>query len=50
MCVLQVSGLVRVNHEAVGEVIFMNPVDMMLEDCTLTFSGSGLWKGEQEYK
>lgn len=50
MCVLQVTGPVRVNREAVGEVIFSNPVNLMLKNCTLSFTGSAIWKDEVEFK
>ncbi|XP_044077572.1 protein-glutamine gamma-glutamyltransferase 5 [Siniperca chuatsi] len=37
-----VSSSARLNQEASGEVVFMNPVDETLKDCTLTLTGSGL--------
>lgn len=46
MCVFQVSSPTRWNCEASGEVVFMNPVDETLKDCTLTLTGSGLLKEE----
>lgn len=50
MCVFQVTGPVKVNCEAVGEVIFTNPVNLTLVDCTLSFTGSAIWKDEVEFK
>ncbi|XP_029990334.1 protein-glutamine gamma-glutamyltransferase E-like [Sphaeramia orbicularis] len=41
-----VFGEATVGHESSFEVAFDNPVDITLKDCTLTFSGSGLWKDE----
>ncbi|KAL3978523.1 fibroblast growth factor [Sarotherodon galilaeus] len=38
----------RVNQSAAAEVVFMNPVNKTLTDCTLTISGSGLVDGEQK--
>lgn len=34
----------RVRSEVSLEVVFLNPVKETLKDCTLTLSGSGLWK------
>lgn len=48
LCVWQVSGVPRVKQECIYKVVFMNPVDLVLTDCTLTFSGSGLLKDELE--
>ncbi|XP_035517148.1 protein-glutamine gamma-glutamyltransferase 5 [Morone saxatilis] len=44
-----VSSPVRLNREASGEVIFMNPGNETLKDCTLTLSGSGIWKDKIEF-
>ncbi|XP_037621555.1 protein-glutamine gamma-glutamyltransferase E-like [Sebastes umbrosus] len=44
-----VSGPVRVYRRAKGEVLFTNPVKETLKNCTLTLSGSGLWKDELVY-
>ncbi|XP_045885591.1 protein-glutamine gamma-glutamyltransferase 5 [Micropterus dolomieu] len=43
---ITVSSPTRLNCEASGEVVFMNPVDETLKDCTLTLTGSGLLKEE----
>ncbi|XP_038553912.1 protein-glutamine gamma-glutamyltransferase 2 [Micropterus salmoides] len=43
---ITVSSPTRWNCEASGEVVFMNPVDETLKDCTLTLTGSGLLKEE----
>lgn len=40
-------SLVSVNQSTTAEVVFMNPVNKTLTDCTLTISGSGLVDGEQ---
>ncbi|XP_070758523.1 protein-glutamine gamma-glutamyltransferase E-like [Enoplosus armatus] len=40
----------RLNSETCGEVVFMNPANETLRECTLTLSGSGLWKEDFEYK
>lgn len=48
VCVWQVSGVPRVKQECLCEVVFMNPVKLVLTNCTLTVSGSGLLKGELE--
>ncbi|XP_018533750.1 LOW QUALITY PROTEIN: protein-glutamine gamma-glutamyltransferase 2-like [Lates calcarifer] len=47
---LTVPSEVKLYREASGEVVFMNPVDETLTNCTLTFSGSGLYKEEAEIK
>ncbi|XP_072237590.1 protein-glutamine gamma-glutamyltransferase E-like isoform X1 [Leuresthes tenuis] len=44
-----VSGPGRLYSEMSAEVIFMNPVNETLKDCTLTVSGSGLFVGETTY-
>uniref|UniRef100_A0A3B4FVF1 Protein-glutamine gamma-glutamyltransferase 2 n=1 Tax=Pundamilia nyererei TaxID=303518 RepID=A0A3B4FVF1_9CICH len=36
------------NQRTVAEVVFMNPINKMLTDCTLTISGSGLMDGEEK--
>uniref|UniRef100_A0A3Q3AVZ2 Protein-glutamine gamma-glutamyltransferase 2 n=1 Tax=Kryptolebias marmoratus TaxID=37003 RepID=A0A3Q3AVZ2_KRYMA len=43
---ITVSGEGKVNHELNAEVIFMNPINETLRNCTLTLSGSGLFIGE----
>ncbi|XP_070759192.1 protein-glutamine gamma-glutamyltransferase 2-like [Enoplosus armatus] len=45
-----VPGDIRLNCQASGEVVFMNPVNETLTECTLTLSGSGLWREDLEYK
>lgn len=46
---LQISGDVKLNHEATVEVGFINPINETLKDCALTVSGSGLMQ-ENNYK
>ncbi|CAI5687210.1 unnamed protein product [Oreochromis niloticus] len=41
-------SLARVNQSTTAEVVFMNPVNKTLTDCTLTISGSGIVDGEQK--
>lgn len=48
--VLQLCSPARLNQKTAVEVVFMNPVNETLRDCTLTISGSGLVDGEEEYK
>lgn len=43
-------GRVRVGVKCVAEVVFNNPINLTLTNCTLTFSGSGLLKEEHELK
>ena len=50
MFVFQASGPGRLYSEMSAEVIFMNPANETLKDCTLTVSGSGLFVGETTYK
>ncbi|KAM3620796.1 uncharacterized protein V6R79_002047 [Siganus canaliculatus] len=45
-----VSGVVRAHHPADGEVVFTNTINQTLKNCTLTLSGSGLWKEPMEVK
>ncbi|XP_030584846.1 protein-glutamine gamma-glutamyltransferase E isoform X2 [Archocentrus centrarchus] len=40
----------RLNRRTAVEVVFMNPVNETLRECSLTISGSGLVDGEDEYK
>lgn len=47
-CVWQVSDAPRVGQECLCTVVFTNPVDLVLTDCTLTLSGSGLLRDELE--
>ncbi|XP_028430814.1 protein-glutamine gamma-glutamyltransferase 5-like [Perca flavescens] len=47
---ITVSGITRLNREAEGEVVFMNPVTETLKECTLTISRSGLLKEDIEVK
>ncbi|KAK7915681.1 hypothetical protein WMY93_011442 [Mugilogobius chulae] len=37
-------------REAIVEVSFLNPVNETLKECTLSLSGSGLWKEEQNFR
>ena len=39
---VQVNGEARVNREVVATIVFMNPVNVTLRNCTMTLSGSGL--------
>ncbi|XP_023257751.1 protein-glutamine gamma-glutamyltransferase 5-like, partial [Seriola lalandi dorsalis] len=43
------SKQVRFNQEARAEVVFMNPLEETLTDCTVTLSGSGLVREEQQF-
>ncbi|KAM7401597.1 hypothetical protein PAMP_016902 [Pampus punctatissimus] len=43
---ITVAGQARLNREANGQVIFVNPINEILKDCTLTISGSGLLREE----
>uniref|UniRef100_A0A3B4FYI7 Protein-glutamine gamma-glutamyltransferase 2 n=1 Tax=Pundamilia nyererei TaxID=303518 RepID=A0A3B4FYI7_9CICH len=45
--ILHMQNLASVNQSTTAEVVFMNPVNKTLTDCTLTISGSGLVDGEQ---
>ncbi|XP_034724646.1 protein-glutamine gamma-glutamyltransferase 5-like isoform X3 [Etheostoma cragini] len=45
---ITVSGTTKLNREAQGEVVFMNPVTETLKECTLNISGSGLLKEDIE--
>ncbi|XP_056241279.1 protein-glutamine gamma-glutamyltransferase 2 [Seriola aureovittata] len=44
------SKQVRFNQEARAEVVFMNPLEETLTDCTVTLSGSGLVREEQQFR
>ncbi|XP_043978035.1 protein-glutamine gamma-glutamyltransferase E-like isoform X1 [Gambusia affinis] len=44
---ITVSGKSKVNQELTAEVIFMNPINDTLRDCTMSLSGSGLIIGEE---
>lgn len=48
VCLLQIPGVVTMNRECWANVVFENPVDLMLTNCTLTLSGSGLLRTEIE--
>ncbi|KAM7401594.1 hypothetical protein PAMP_016899 [Pampus punctatissimus] len=43
---ITIIGQARLNREANGQVIFVNPINEILKDCTLTISGSGLLREE----
>uniref|UniRef100_UPI0037E79CDB protein-glutamine gamma-glutamyltransferase E-like n=1 Tax=Semicossyphus pulcher TaxID=241346 RepID=UPI0037E79CDB len=43
---ITISGDVRLNIPTEAEVVFKNPVNETLKDCSLTVSGSGLWRDE----
>ncbi|XP_060897697.1 protein-glutamine gamma-glutamyltransferase 5-like [Labrus mixtus] len=45
-----IFGKVKLKTPANAEISFMNPVNETLKNCTLTISGTGLWKGEYEIK
>uniref|UniRef100_UPI0037E82CE2 protein-glutamine gamma-glutamyltransferase 6-like n=1 Tax=Semicossyphus pulcher TaxID=241346 RepID=UPI0037E82CE2 len=47
---ITISGDVRLNIPTEAEVLFRNPVNETLKDCSLTVSGSGLWRDEHEFK
>lgn len=42
----QVPGEVRLNQMGMVRVVFMNPVDLTLKNCSLTLSGSGFFRHE----
>ncbi|KAM9361402.1 protein-glutamine gamma-glutamyltransferase 2-like [Symphorus nematophorus] len=44
-----VFGESRLYCESSGEVVFYNPANEMLTNCSLTLSGSGLFKEDREY-
>ncbi|XP_026162493.1 protein-glutamine gamma-glutamyltransferase 2 isoform X1 [Mastacembelus armatus] len=46
---ITVPSLIKVNREASGEVLFMNPVNELLKDCSLILSGSGLLDEEVKH-
>ncbi|XP_061584210.1 protein-glutamine gamma-glutamyltransferase E [Cololabis saira] len=43
---VSVTSESRVNLTTSAEMVFMNPIDETLRNCTLTFSGSGIFRGE----
>ncbi|CAB1441198.1 unnamed protein product [Pleuronectes platessa] len=45
---LTVSSTTRLQQETSGVLIFKNPADEMLTGCTLTLSGSGIFKKEED--
>ncbi|KAM7006492.1 protein-glutamine gamma-glutamyltransferase 5 [Tautogolabrus adspersus] len=45
-----IPGDVKLNTHTNAEIVFMNPVNEVLKDCTVTISGTGLWKKEFEVK
>ncbi|XP_070849914.1 protein-glutamine gamma-glutamyltransferase E-like [Chaetodon trifascialis] len=45
-----VFGTVRLNCKSNGEVVFKNPVNKTLKNCTMTFSGSGLFRDYTEFQ
>ncbi|XP_070815492.1 protein-glutamine gamma-glutamyltransferase 5-like [Chaetodon trifascialis] len=45
-----VFGTVRLNCKSNGEVVFKNPVNETLKNCTVTCSGSGLFRDDMEYQ
>ncbi|XP_067360806.1 protein-glutamine gamma-glutamyltransferase E-like isoform X2 [Channa argus] len=44
---MTISGEVRVNKEATVELVFKNPINETLKNCSLTVSGSGLMEEEK---
>ncbi|XP_041639554.1 protein-glutamine gamma-glutamyltransferase 5-like [Cheilinus undulatus] len=40
----------KVGESSEAEVVFMNPVNETLKNCTLTICGTGLWRTESEFK
>lgn len=42
------TDIVRVGKECLAEVIFNNPINLTLTNCTMAFSGSGLLREEYE--
>ncbi|XP_062272507.1 protein-glutamine gamma-glutamyltransferase E-like [Scomber scombrus] len=47
---IKVDGPVIVYRETTAEVLFMNPAQETLKDCVITISGSGLLRGEIEFR
>ncbi|XP_076013105.1 protein-glutamine gamma-glutamyltransferase 2 [Genypterus blacodes] len=47
---ITVIGLVRLHRPFAMEVIFMNPINDTLKDCSLTLSGSGIFRKDEEFK
>uniref|UniRef100_A0A3P9QG18 Protein-glutamine gamma-glutamyltransferase 2 n=1 Tax=Poecilia reticulata TaxID=8081 RepID=A0A3P9QG18_POERE len=43
----KVSGGSKVNQELTAEVVFTNPIDETLSDCSMSLSGSGLMIGQE---
>ncbi|XP_014887731.1 protein-glutamine gamma-glutamyltransferase E-like [Poecilia latipinna] len=44
---ITVTGGSKVNQELTAEVVFMNPIDDTLRDCSMSLSGSGLMIGQE---
>ncbi|XP_076604865.1 protein-glutamine gamma-glutamyltransferase 5-like [Chaetodon auriga] len=47
---ITVFGTVKLNCKSNGEVVFVNPVNETLTNCSITFSGSGLFKDDVEFQ
>ncbi|XP_040890425.1 protein-glutamine gamma-glutamyltransferase E [Toxotes jaculatrix] len=47
---ITIPSQIKLQCEASGEVVFMNPVNEMLKDCSLTLTGSGIMKEEIQHK
>ncbi|KAM3621590.1 uncharacterized protein V6R79_013232 [Siganus canaliculatus] len=45
-----VPGPAKLNHLTCGEVVFVNPIKEVLKNCTMTLSGSGLYRDDAETK
>ncbi|KAM3621322.1 uncharacterized protein V6R79_009571 [Siganus canaliculatus] len=45
-----VPGPAKLNQSTHGEVVFVNPINKVLKNCTMTLSGSGLYRDEAETK
>ncbi|XP_071329119.1 protein-glutamine gamma-glutamyltransferase E [Trachinotus anak] len=47
---LNVPLQIRLYHEVIAEIVFMNPVNTTVTGCTLTLSGSGLLREEVDFR
>ncbi|XP_029682368.1 protein-glutamine gamma-glutamyltransferase E-like [Takifugu rubripes] len=47
---LTINGAAKVNQEVMATMVFMNPVNVTLRNCSMTMSGSGLLPQEFTYR
>ncbi|XP_029358611.1 protein-glutamine gamma-glutamyltransferase E isoform X1 [Echeneis naucrates] len=45
---LSISGPIQLNHWAMAELVFTNPINETLKNCSITLTGSGLLKKQVE--